>query len=135
MREEVFVDTSAFYAALVPEDRYHQTARVILGNIERENLRLVSSSFVALETVSLLQSRIGIEAARRFHESFLPLVELVWITESIYQRSMAALLAASRRPVSLTDWSSFEVMRDRSIQRAFAFDPHFPEQGFNLERA
>ena len=134
MSEEVFIDTSAFYAALVPEDRYHGAARTILGDLEREGPVLVSSSFVVLETASLLQARIGIEATRRFHESFVPLIELEWIREGIYQRSMAALLAASRRLVSLTDWSSFEVMRGRGIQRAFAFDSHFTEQGFVLER-
>ncbi len=45
---------------------------------------------------------------------------------------MAALLAADSRRKSLTDWSSFEIMRERGIVRAFAFDKHFREQGFQL---
>ena len=60
----------------------------------------------------------------------VPALEIVWITESLYQRAMAALLAAAKRGVSLTDWTSFEVMRERGIERAFAFDRHFAEQGF-----
>jgi predicted nucleic acid-binding protein len=30
---------------------------------------------------------------------------------------------------------SFETMRQRGIERAFAFDRHFEEAGFGLERA
>ena len=43
-----------------------------------------------------------------------------------------ALLAASRRKVSLVDCMSFEVMRRYGIRSAFAFDPHFSEQDFLL---
>ncbi len=45
---------------------------------------------------------------------------------------MAVLVAASRRDVSLTDWSSLEIMRERGIRVAFAFDEHFSQQGFEL---
>ena len=44
----------------------------------------------------------------------------------------ALLLAADKRNVSLTDWTSFEVMRDRGIDLAFAFDPGFAAQGFDV---
>lgn len=40
------------------------------------------------------------------------------------------MFAAARREVSLVDWLSFEVMRDRRIRHAFTFDNHFVEQGF-----
>ncbi len=84
------------------------------------------------ETVALLQARSGLDAARRFHDDVLPALTIVWVADSLYQRSMAALLAASTRRVSLTDWMSFVVMRDRGIQQAFAFDRHFSFQGFEL---
>jgi predicted nucleic acid-binding protein len=59
-----------------------------------------------------------------------PALDIVWIDGQLYQRSMAALIAAHSRKVSLTDWSSFEVMRSRGLKRAFTFDQHFESQGF-----
>jgi predicted nucleic acid-binding protein len=85
---------------------------------------------VLQETVALLQARIGVAAVRTFQQSFAPALEVEWIDGPLYQRAMAALLAAGKRGVSLTDWTSFEVMRDRGIEQALAFDPHFEEQGF-----
>ena len=43
-----------------------------------------------------------------------------------------ALLAADRRKVSLVDRSSFHIMRSRMVRTAFAFDPHFRDQGFEV---
>ena len=129
---EVFVDTSAIYAALVADDQAHSEARAGLARLGREGAVLVTHSFVIQETVALLQARSGIDAVRRFDDEVLPALAVVWVTDSLYQRSMAALLAVSSRRVSLTDWMSFEVMRDRGIQRAFAFDKHFRQQGFEL---
>jgi predicted nucleic acid-binding protein len=59
-------------------------------------------------------------------------MDVEWITNDIYERAAAPLLAASNRGISPTDWTSFEIMRSRGIQTAFAFDRHFEEQGFEL---
>jgi uncharacterized protein len=40
------------------------------------------------------------------------------------------VLAAGRRQISLVDWTSFTVMRERTITHAFAFDDDFERQGF-----
>jgi len=42
------------------------------------------------------------------------------------------LRKAGRRQVSLVDAVSFAVMRARGVVVAFAFDPHFTDQGFRL---
>ena len=124
------MDTSAIYAFLVAEDEKHDHAKAILASLQEDEASLVSSSYVLQETVALLQARIGVPAVRTFQQMAVPALEIVWISESLYQRAMAALLAAAKRGVSLTDWTSFEVMRERGIERAFAFDRHFAEQGF-----
>lgn len=43
----------------------------------------------------------------------------------------SAVLESDRRKLSLVDCISFEVMR--SIARVFCFDPHFAEQGFEIQ--
>ncbi len=129
---DVFIDTSAIYAALVADDRVHQAARSALAGLRKQRARLVSSSFVVQETIALLQARIGVKAVRAFHEAFLPLLEVVWITEKHYRLAMTSLLAASARDKSLADWSSIEIMRDQGIRRVVAFDRHFVGQGFEV---
>jgi len=44
------------------------------------------------------------------------------------------MLAAGRRDVSLVDWTSFELMRQRGVDHAFAFDVDLDDQGFTRFR-
>lgn len=48
---------------------------------------------------------------------------------------MTEFLVTQRRAPSLVDFVSFEVMRERGITTAFAFDDDFRRQGFELSRA
>ena len=128
----IFVDTSAIYAYLVADDDRHEEAKALVESFESVDPTLVSSSYVLQETVALLQARIGVPAVRTFQKSVAPALEVEWITGTLYARAMAALLAAGKRGVSLTDWTSFEVMRARGIEQAFAFDGHFEDQGFRV---
>ena len=129
---DVFVDTSALYALLVESDGNHRAARSAAQSLRSQDARLVTSSFVVLEAVSLLQARLGVETVRIFYRDVLPLLKVVWVSEELLHRAMAALLASSQRGISITDWSSFTLMRERGITRAFAFDDDFARQAFEL---
>ena len=129
---EIFADTSALYALLDRGDRVHQAATSAFDRIDRDSAQLVSSSYVVLETVSLAQARLGIAAVRTWREAFEPLLDVVWIDAELHARALVALTSAGRRRISLTDWTSFELMRARHMTTAFAFDPHFRAQGFRL---
>jgi len=69
-----FTDTSAFYAVLDRDDENHPQAGRLWKKIIENEFRLVTTNYVIVETVALLQSRIGMEAVRVFHEDILPLV-------------------------------------------------------------
>ena len=129
---EVFVDTSALYALLVETDDNHRAARTAASSFRDRDARLVTSSFVVLETVTLLQTRAGIAAVRIFYRDVLPLLTVAWVGEEHLHRAMAALLGASKRGVSLTDWSSITLMRERGIAHIFAFDEDFARPGFEI---
>jgi len=83
-----------------------------------------------VESFALIQNRLGLEAARIFQEEIIPLVNIEWVNAGTHKSGVSALLAASRRKLSLVDYVSFEFMRALGIKRVFAFDPHFTEQGF-----
>ena len=129
---DVFADTSALYALLVETDDNHEAAHAAASSLRGQDANLVTSSFVVLETVTLLQSRIGVEAVRLFYRDILPLLDVVWVDEELLHGAMAALLAASHRRISLTDWSGIVLMRARGMTHAFAFDDDFARQGFEL---
>jgi len=126
----VFVDTSAFMAVINADDRFNSQAVPIWNKLLTDDTPLETSNYVLLETVTLLQSRLGMEAVRAFIEDILPLLVVEWITEEAHQAALAALMTADRRDLSLVDCASFEVLRRRGIKSVFAFDGHFQEQGF-----
>ena len=128
----VFVDTSAFYALLDRDDDNHAIARSAWTGIVENGTVAVTSSYVLVETVALLQSRLGLEAVRAFEEAMVPVLHVEYVTGELHKLGMAALLVAARRRLSLVDCVSFEIMRRNGITASFSFDSHFKEQGFRL---
>ncbi len=129
---EVYADTSGLFAALVASDSHHDTAGPLLHAMLEGDVLLVTSSYVVLETAALLQSRLGLEPARRFLAEFVPALDVAWVDEDLHGRGVAAMRAANRSRVSLVDWVGFELMRELAIGTAFAFDRHFQDEGFTL---
>jgi len=128
----IFADTSGLYAALVAADQQHVDARTAWLDLLARRQRLVTTSYVVHETVSLLQARIGISAVLSWRTDIEPVLDIVWVDATLHRLAMAAVVASGRRDLSLTDWVSFEVMRQSRIRVALAVDRHFLEQGFEL---
>lgn len=128
----IFIDTSAFLAVLNANDRFHLPARNAWSDIITSGSVIFTSNYIILETTALLQHRFGIEALRLFESELLPVVEIAWVDEAIHKQGMSTLLAANRRDLSLVDCTSFEMLRHRDMDRAFTFDLHFSEQGFEV---
>lgn len=126
----VFADTSALFALLVRDDRMHVRAKENFAYFAGNGAQLLTSSFVLVETVALLQRRVGLAPVHDFNAKILPLMEVVWIDAEWHGRAMQRLLAQARRSLSLVDCVSFEIMEAREIRDAFTFDPHFEENGF-----
>ena len=127
-----YIDTSAFYALLDADDKNNLRAKDAWLNLLQSEERLVSNNYVLLETISLIQRRLGMEAVRDFQQDTVPMIFVDWLGEDRHQAAISALLTSFRRQLSLTDCSSFETMRKLGIRRVFAYDPHFSEQGFNI---
>ncbi|MBI2322381.1 MAG: PIN domain-containing protein [Chloroflexi bacterium] len=128
--EAVYVDTSAFLAVMDTADRQHRDATAAWEWLVEAGRSLVCSNYALTETCALLQRRLGLEALRLFCAEVYPLLDVVWVTKTVHEAGMEAVMVAGRRQLSLVDCVSFIVMRQVGIQRAFAFDAHFAEQGF-----
>jgi predicted nucleic acid-binding protein len=126
----VFVDTSAFLAVLAADDEYHTAAAAIWRRLISDEEPLVTNNYVLVETVALLQRRVGLQAVRAFQSKVMPSLLVRWVDETLHEQALTSVLSANRRNLSLVDCTSFQTMRQDGINRAFTFDQHFAEQGF-----
>jgi predicted nucleic acid-binding protein len=131
----VFVDTSAWLSLIDADEARHHDALLIWQRLLEKDVPIVTTNYVLVETYALAQRRLGSAAVRVFSDDLLPVVEVEWIGREQHERAVSALITASRRDVSLVDAVSFEAMRQRGIDSAFAFDRHFVEAGFSLVAA
>lgn len=126
----IFIDTSAFFSLLDADDAGHRKVADAWTDMIGSEAFLVTSNYVLVETFALVQNRLGIDAVRLFQEDLIPLLDVRWIGAPVHSAATSALLAAGRKQLSLVDCSSFEVMRQAGIKRAFTLDGHFREHGF-----
>jgi predicted nucleic acid-binding protein len=127
----IFIDTSAIYALADRADANHPRATRSFTAALAAGERLVTHSYVLVESMALIQHRLGLEPALTFAgdaEAF----EVDWVTRATHERAVEWLRTAGRRQLSLVDAVSFVVMRTRQIEVAFAFDPHYVRAGFRL---
>jgi len=126
----IFVDTSAFYALLDGDDAESSRALKFWEGKPSGERGFVTTNYVVLESMALLQSRLGMPAVRVYRDAILPLIRTEWIDEVVHAQAVSAFIAADRRGLSLVDLSSFETMRRLGIRSAFTFDRHFRQYGF-----
>ena len=130
----VFADTSALLALLNAVDDNHSRAVRAFANLRTRQASLVSTSFVLVETYALVGRCLGLDAVRSFRANVAPLIEIVWIDDTLHNAGLDLWLDRRKRLLSLVDAVSFVTMRHRHLAEAFAFDPHFEQEGFNLVR-
>jgi len=113
------------------EDRHTEVVRafrVLVGG----GRDLWTTSYVIVETVALLQHRIGMPPVRDLVEHVVPVVSVEWVSDALHQRGVNILLREDRRRVSLVDCVSFEFMRARGLRDVLTLDDHFGEAGFRM---
>ena len=128
----VFGDTSALYPLLVKTDTAYASVRAAFARLLDTAQPIWITSFVLVETMALLQHRIGLDAARDFDEEIVPTLSVCWVDDDLYRRGTERLWKEDRRQLSLVDCVSFEFMKLKDVTIAFAIDPHFQEAGFKL---
>ena len=87
-----YVDTSAFLAILDAGDKNHIRAKAQWTKLILAQATLVCSDYVLVETLALIQHRLGLAAVRVFHEDIFPLLTIEWVDESTYRAGITAVL-------------------------------------------
>ena len=128
----VFGDTSAFIALLNAADENHHRAERAFATLRTRKAPILSTSYVLVETYALVGRRLGLDATRSFRTDFVPLIDVMWVDEWLHNAGLDLLLDRRKRLLSLVDAVSFVAMRQGNVDEAFAFDPHFEQEGFSI---
>lgn len=125
----IFVDTSAWFASVVPSDTDHKTASTWVA---QNTQPLLTTDYVVDETLTLLRSRREALRASNLGEAFFSgiLVNLYFLTEEDIRQTLQAFQQFSDKDWSFTDCTSWVVMAKLGLTDAFTFDHHFRQFGF-----
>jgi predicted nucleic acid-binding protein len=130
----IFVDTSAWFAAVNRRDRHHRRATELLVS----DTPLVTSDLVIVETWLLTNSRIDFRTAEHFVRGVTNgSCQIVRISEDDWRKSSTIPSHFSDQKFSIVDRTSFAVMERLNITRAVSFDDDFiiHRYGQNLVQA
>ena len=133
----IFVDSGAWIALLNRRDRHHDDAVVILNNLGRQNVQLLTTDYVIDETVTWLRYRVSHPVAVQFFDLIgssraTGVLTLVAIDRFLFQEAERLFRQYNTARLSFTDCTSFAVCQQYKISEAFAFDRHFPMIGITL---
>lgn len=133
-RSEVFVDTSAFYALYSAVDEHHGEAHAALKNLRDERAVLVTSGTVILESCVLFHARVGREGLLRFHRATdaSRWLRILVVTPEWEGKAWEMIETHTDKDWSYIDATSFVLMRSTDVRRAFTFDEHFAQAGFEM---
>lgn len=128
----IYIDTSAFLAMVNSDDPDHDLAMKTWRQLIEEEQTLISNNYVIVESIALIQRRVGLRAVSILHNEILPYVKIEWLDEEPHNAVVKTLIKNDRRQVSFVDRASFDTMRRCGSQTAFAFDSHFREHSFDV---
>lgn len=125
----LFVDTSAWFAFSNRRDPEHAAVASVLAE---GRPRLVTSTHVFDEVVTLSQSRLGFRAATQVGRVLRDpsAVDLVRATAADEEAAWTLFLSRPDKGCSFTDCTSFVLMRRLGLDTAVALDEAFRQEGF-----
>jgi uncharacterized protein len=125
----VFVDTSYYVAILGPRDRHHARAVDLGRTLGRP---AIVTEFVLLELGGAMSRGVD----RQTFIDFLPHLRsdpdtlIIPASEQLFQRGVELFAERLDKQWSLTDCTSFVIMREYGLTEALTADHHFEQAGF-----
>jgi predicted nucleic acid-binding protein len=131
---KLFVDTSGWVGYYDADDRWHAAAKAAMASLLDQGVTFVTTDYILDETITLLLYHAGRRWALAFVEAVQGSrnVRLVQVDASIWEQAWQLFKQYDDKTWAFTDCTSFVVMRQMNLQRAFAFDHNFEQAGFEL---
>ena len=127
-KNNIFVDTSAWYAIIDKNDRDHLAAVAKIENLDRP---LLTSNYIFDEILTLLKTKLDPSIAVAFGQKLFnqEVSVLVRISKEDEERAWGIFCRYKDKGFSFTDCTSFALMERLDIDTVFAFDDHFVQYG------
>jgi uncharacterized protein len=130
----LFVDTAGWVACADAADSAHGPAGDEVNRWLEDRGVLVTTDYVADETLTLLRRRLGLDAAEAWWRRVEGSSRLRWEFINLARADQARELFFRHRDkeYSFTDCTSFVVMRELKLRDVLTTDRHFAQAGFSL---
>ena len=126
-----FIDTSAWHDLVATRATHHAPVREWIAKFSG---RLVTSTDVWNETIALLNARYGHKTALQIGENMRDgeSVHLVAVEDSIRDEAWQLFKSRADKRYSLTDCTSFVIMRRMDMTQVVTTDDDFRQEGFKV---
>ena len=131
INRSIFVDSWAWLALANKRDSWHQAAARGYGQIKADGWFLVTSDYVLDEVITSLFKRANFDGALKFIEALISDAKIEQISlerideERFNYAWMLRNVYRDKADMSFTDLTSFVLMKELNISRAFTGDHHF----------
>lgn len=129
-----FIDTSGWANLFVKTEPNHQQAAEWFRKARPQNYLLITSNYIVLELVALLNSPLRVSRPQLFqyvdaiHSASY--IQLIRIDQTTEEAAWTLLKQRLDKSWSLVDATSFIIMEQFNIQNALTSDHHFEQAGF-----
>jgi len=128
----LFVDTAGWVACADDAEPAHSKAVAAMDTWLQEGGVLVTTDYVADETLTLLRVRFGLGTAEAWWQQVDGSPRLRWeyIGLARADKARGVFFRHRDKEYSFTDCTSFVVMRELKLREALTIDHHFTQAGF-----
>jgi predicted nucleic acid-binding protein len=128
----LFVDTAGWVACADAADPAHEQAAAARDLWLEDRGVLVTTDYVADETLTFLRLRLGLGAAEAWWQQVDGSSRLRWEYVSVARADKARgfFFRYRDKQFSFTDCTSFVVMRELRLREVLTTDHHFAQAGF-----
>lgn len=132
--EKVLVDTSGWVALFVENDKNHKKALAIFEEIKNSKALIYTSDYCVDETITTILVRGNHKQSVLAGEALFTskIIKIVYVCPDYLQAAWELYQKYKDKMFSFTDVTSFVIMQDLNIGKAFAFDREFVQAGIKL---
>ena len=132
--EKIFVDTSGWVALFVNNDQNHKKAVFIFEEIRNSKVTIYTSDYIIDETITTILARGNHRQSVLAGEALFTskIIKIIHVSTDYFQSTWEFYQKYKDKMFSFTDVSSFVIMKNLGIRKAFAFDREFIQAGIEL---
>ena len=128
------MDTSGWVALFVNNDQNHKKAESVFEDIKSSKAHIYTSDYVIDETITTILVRGNRKQSVLACEALFSskIIKIVYVSPDYFQATWELYQKYKDKMFSFTDVTSFAIMKDLNIIKAFAFDREFAQAGIEL---